>query len=273
MDRPPRRRSESVIQRSMLFRAWLFLGLICAVLEMAGFFYVLLKGGWSPGDPTGEGTPLHHTYQQATTMTFFGMVAGQMAPPSPPAPSAPRCARWASSATACCCGGSHSSWSSRPSSSTRPRSSPCWVPRPLPRTCSSSRSPSRSSCGAPMSCAAGSCGGARCHPGAQLTKWASEDADRLRWPPWMPPLAGVQDPRRPGFPGGVATPCVGSARRQKRATSVPAMPTPPVRGGRASCVFRLKTGGIADATCEPTRCGFTEERGPAKPDGAHPGSA
>ena len=78
MDRPPRRRSESVIQRSMLFRAWLFLGLICAVLEMAGFFYVLLKGGWHPGDPTGEGAPLHHTYQQATTMTFFGMVAGQI---------------------------------------------------------------------------------------------------------------------------------------------------------------------------------------------------
>jgi magnesium-transporting ATPase (P-type) len=78
MDRPPRKRSESVIQRSMLLRAWLFLGLICAVLEMAGFFYVLVKGGWSPGDPTGEGTPLHHTYQQATTMTFFGMVAGQV---------------------------------------------------------------------------------------------------------------------------------------------------------------------------------------------------
>jgi len=78
MDRPPRRRSESVIQRSMLLRAWLFLGLICAALAMAGFFYVLLKGGWEPGDPTGEGSPLHHTYQQATTMTFFGMVAGQV---------------------------------------------------------------------------------------------------------------------------------------------------------------------------------------------------
>lgn len=78
MDRPPRRRSESVIQRPMLLRAWLFLGLICAALEMAGFFYVLLKGGWHPGDPTGEGSRLHHTYQQATTMTFFGMVAGQI---------------------------------------------------------------------------------------------------------------------------------------------------------------------------------------------------
>ena len=57
MDRPPRRRSESVIQRSMLLRAWLFLGLICAVLEMAGFFYVLLKGGWQPGRPDRRGHP------------------------------------------------------------------------------------------------------------------------------------------------------------------------------------------------------------------------
>jgi calcium-translocating P-type ATPase len=78
MQRRPRDRSESVIQRGMLVRAWLFLGAICAVLAMAGFFYVLLGAGWSPGDPTGEGTPLHHAYNQATTMTFLGMLAGQI---------------------------------------------------------------------------------------------------------------------------------------------------------------------------------------------------
>ncbi|MGY1938450.1 cation-translocating P-type ATPase [Nocardia gipuzkoensis] len=78
MQRPPRKRSESVIRTPMLLRAWLFLGVIAAVLAMAGFFFVLLQGGWHLGDPTGPGTPLHHTYQQATTMTFFGMVAGQI---------------------------------------------------------------------------------------------------------------------------------------------------------------------------------------------------
>jgi magnesium-transporting ATPase (P-type) len=78
MERKPRDRSESVIQPPMLLRAWLFLGLISAVLEMGGFFYVLTKAGWSPGDPTGEGTPLHHGYLQATTMTFFSMVACQI---------------------------------------------------------------------------------------------------------------------------------------------------------------------------------------------------
>ncbi|WP_068054985.1 cation-translocating P-type ATPase [Nocardia xishanensis] len=78
MRRPPRKRSESVIRTPMLLRAWLFLGVIAAILAMAGFFFVLLRGGWHLGDPTGPGTPLHHTYQQATTMTFFGMVAGQI---------------------------------------------------------------------------------------------------------------------------------------------------------------------------------------------------
>jgi magnesium-transporting ATPase (P-type) len=62
----------------MLLRAWLFLGLISAGLQMAGFFYVLVKAGWSPGDPTGKGAPLHDAYREATTMTFFSMVACQI---------------------------------------------------------------------------------------------------------------------------------------------------------------------------------------------------
>ncbi|MGI5271155.1 cation-translocating P-type ATPase [Nonomuraea sp. CA-218870] len=78
MRRPPRERSESVIRPAMLVRAWLFLGVICAVLSMAGFFYVLLRAGWHPGDPTGPGSPLHHAYRQATTMTFLGLIAGQV---------------------------------------------------------------------------------------------------------------------------------------------------------------------------------------------------
>ncbi|WP_236794257.1 cation-transporting P-type ATPase [Amycolatopsis sp. GM8] len=78
MDRPPRKRGASVIQTPMLLRAWLFLGVLCAALAMGGFFYVLLKAGWHPGDPTGAGTPLNHAYRQATTMTFFGMIAGQI---------------------------------------------------------------------------------------------------------------------------------------------------------------------------------------------------
>jgi magnesium-transporting ATPase (P-type) len=78
MERRPRPRSEGVIGRSLIFRAWIFLGLIEAVLVLAGFFYVLLQAGWSVGDEVGPGSPLHHVYLQATTMTFAGIVACQV---------------------------------------------------------------------------------------------------------------------------------------------------------------------------------------------------
>jgi calcium-translocating P-type ATPase len=78
MTRPPRPPGEGVIQRSMLLRAWLFLGLIAACLQMGAFFYVLLWAGWHPGAPTGPGSPLHHAYLQATTMTFLSMVVAQI---------------------------------------------------------------------------------------------------------------------------------------------------------------------------------------------------
>jgi calcium-translocating P-type ATPase len=78
MQRPPRRRSEGVIRPPMLIRAWLFLGLIVAGLSISGFFYVLTRAGWHPGDSTGVGSQFHHAYLQATTMTFLGMIFGQI---------------------------------------------------------------------------------------------------------------------------------------------------------------------------------------------------
>jgi magnesium-transporting ATPase (P-type) len=78
MDRPPRRRTEGVISRELLFRAWAFLGVISALLAFGGFFLVLAQAGWRPGDATGPGTPLHDAYLEATTMTFLGIVACQI---------------------------------------------------------------------------------------------------------------------------------------------------------------------------------------------------
>ncbi|MGE7438720.1 cation-translocating P-type ATPase [Kitasatospora sp. NPDC001175] len=78
MTRPPRPHTEPVIRGPMLVRAWLFLGVIVAALQMAGFFAVLIAGGWHPGAPVGPGSELHHVYQQATTMSFLGMIAGQI---------------------------------------------------------------------------------------------------------------------------------------------------------------------------------------------------
>ena len=78
MDKPPRPRKEGIIRGAMLLRAWGFLGAISAVLVMGGFLFVLHQAGWHPGDPTGAGAPLHHSYQQATTVAWLGIVACQI---------------------------------------------------------------------------------------------------------------------------------------------------------------------------------------------------
>ena len=49
MDQPPRSREAGIMTRPMLVRAWLRLGLLEAGLVAGGFFFVLLRAGWSPG--------------------------------------------------------------------------------------------------------------------------------------------------------------------------------------------------------------------------------
>ena len=78
MDRPPRPRREGVIRPAMLYRAWVFLGLLSAGLVVCGYFFVLTRAGRHPGAPVGPGSALHHAYLQATTMTFLGIVACQI---------------------------------------------------------------------------------------------------------------------------------------------------------------------------------------------------
>ncbi|HEX5087101.1 MAG TPA: cation-transporting P-type ATPase [Nocardioides sp.] len=78
MDRPPRRRGESIITRRLLLRAWGLLGLTSALLATGGYLWVLLSAGWRPGDPTGPGSSFHEAWLQATTMTFAGIVACQV---------------------------------------------------------------------------------------------------------------------------------------------------------------------------------------------------
>ncbi|MHB1569663.1 MAG: cation-translocating P-type ATPase [Solirubrobacteraceae bacterium] len=78
MRRPPRRREQRILDRPMLVRAWGWLGLLEAALATAAFFWLLTRAGWSPGDPTGNGTRLHHAYLQATTITFAGITACQV---------------------------------------------------------------------------------------------------------------------------------------------------------------------------------------------------
>jgi calcium-translocating P-type ATPase len=78
MERPPRRRSESIITRSVLLRAWGILGVVSAILVMAAFLWTLLRGGWTPGDSVAAGSPLHDVYAKATTMAFAGIVVCQI---------------------------------------------------------------------------------------------------------------------------------------------------------------------------------------------------
>ena len=78
MDRPPRPRTQGIINRAMLARAWGFLGLISATLVMTGFFLTLRHAGWHPGAATGPGNPLNHAYRQATTVAWLGIVACQI---------------------------------------------------------------------------------------------------------------------------------------------------------------------------------------------------
>ncbi|MFH8250195.1 cation transporting ATPase C-terminal domain-containing protein [Microbacterium sp. B2969] len=78
MSRRPRPRSEQLITRRLLFRAWVLMGSISAVLALAVYFAVLFAGGWFPGAPVGQGDALHGTYLQATTATFATIVACQV---------------------------------------------------------------------------------------------------------------------------------------------------------------------------------------------------
>jgi calcium-translocating P-type ATPase len=78
MDRPPRSRREGVIRPAMLARAWGFLGAIAGVLVLGAFLLVLVRAGWHPGAATAAGSPLHHAYQQATTVAWLGIVACQV---------------------------------------------------------------------------------------------------------------------------------------------------------------------------------------------------
>ena len=78
MSRPPRSRSQKIVSREMLVRAWGVMGGVSALLVMAAFFATLLGAGWHPGDPTGEGAALHQAYLEATTATFVAIVACQI---------------------------------------------------------------------------------------------------------------------------------------------------------------------------------------------------
>jgi calcium-translocating P-type ATPase len=77
MERPPRQRHQNVIDAPMLARAWGLLGGVSALLVMLIFLVTLQHGGWHLGADVRSG-PFNHVWQQATTMSFLGIVACQI---------------------------------------------------------------------------------------------------------------------------------------------------------------------------------------------------
>jgi magnesium-transporting ATPase (P-type) len=76
MDRPPRSRSERLLNMPLLVRALLWYGLIESVAAMAAYFYLNWLHGWPAVPLAGEGTAIYRT---ATTMTLAGIVVCQAA--------------------------------------------------------------------------------------------------------------------------------------------------------------------------------------------------
>ena len=69
MQRPPRRSKDRLLTWPLLFRAYLFLGVLEAVAAMSVFFFVLIQGGWTYGrDVSGL------LYQQATMACLLTIV-------------------------------------------------------------------------------------------------------------------------------------------------------------------------------------------------------
>lgn len=76
MEDPPRPRTERLLSWDLLLRAYAFLGLIEAGIAMGGFFLYLYSQGWKWGSPLDWSSLL---YKEATTVTFAGIVAAQVA--------------------------------------------------------------------------------------------------------------------------------------------------------------------------------------------------
>ncbi|MFR9730060.1 cation-translocating P-type ATPase [Saccharopolyspora sp. MS10] len=73
MSRPPRPRREHVVNRRLLLRAWVVLGVPSGVLVLVAFFAVLLSAGWQPWVPLPPSIAA-----QATTASFCAIVACQL---------------------------------------------------------------------------------------------------------------------------------------------------------------------------------------------------
>jgi len=76
MKAPPRPRTDRLLDRPLLARAYLFLGLMQAAAAMSAYWFVLRNGGWHFGEQLAAHDPL---YLQATTTCLSAIVVMQIA--------------------------------------------------------------------------------------------------------------------------------------------------------------------------------------------------
>ncbi|HSB38772.1 MAG TPA: cation-transporting P-type ATPase [Gaiellaceae bacterium] len=75
MSRPPRPRSQRLLDRGVLARIFGSVGPLEALAAMASFFFAYLLAGWRPWEPLADSGNL---YLRATTMTMAGIVMAQV---------------------------------------------------------------------------------------------------------------------------------------------------------------------------------------------------
>ena len=79
MGRPPRDPHESLLNRRVVARAFLWYGLLGAAASLAAYFFAQLQGGWRPGMTLfGVGADLDPAYVRATTMALAAIVFSQI---------------------------------------------------------------------------------------------------------------------------------------------------------------------------------------------------
>lgn len=74
MDQPPRKKSDRLLSKSLIIKAFLWYGLIAAVISMAGYFLINIANGW-PNVPLASSGAV---YKEATTMTLAAIVFCQI---------------------------------------------------------------------------------------------------------------------------------------------------------------------------------------------------
>ena len=81
MSLPPRPKNKGVIDKIVLFRGYIVLGLLSSVATLSSYYFILFQGGWRPGmslEPN-DTTFLNPLHLKAMTIIFVGIVVMQIA--------------------------------------------------------------------------------------------------------------------------------------------------------------------------------------------------